>query len=126
MLAARPANKPTLFKPMLPLAIAYSVISLLILIAGLAAWRCTSSRSVAFLAFFGSASLLFSAHFVQIGTQGELKCVIPFMVFALFGGRALGLGYRSLKDKPLRLPSALLGSASLLSLGAAVAGYIRA
>jgi hypothetical protein len=109
---------------MLPLAIAYSVISLLTLIAGLFAWRYTSSRSIAFLSFFGSGCLLFSAYFVQTGTQGDLRYVIPFVVFALFGGRALGLGYRSLKDKPLRLPSALLGTASLLALGAAIAGFV--
>jgi Na+-transporting NADH:ubiquinone oxidoreductase subunit NqrB len=92
-----------------PLAIAYSVISLLTLLFGLAAWWLTSSRSVAFLAFFGSACLLFAAHYVQTGTDIQLTYFVPFIVFALFGGRAIGLAYRSLAEKPLRLPSLLLG-----------------
>jgi hypothetical protein len=111
---------------MTSLAIAYSVISFLTLVAGLAAWWYTSSRSVAFLSFFGSVAILFSAYFVQTHTQEQLTYFIPFMIFALFSGRAIGLGYRSRADKPLRMPSALLGLASLLALGAAVAGFVNA
>lgn len=110
---------------MTSLAIAYSIISLLVLIIGLFAWRGTSSRSIAFLSLFGSAALLFAAYFVQTGTQGDLRFVIPFIVFALLGGRALGLGYRSFKDELLRLPSILLGGASLLSLGVAIVGFVK-
>ena len=110
---------------MTPLAIAYSAISLLVLIIGLFAWRETSSRSIAFLSLFGSGALLFAAYFVQTSTQGDLRFVIPFIVFARLGGRAMGLGYRSFKDRLLRLPSVLLGSASLLSLAAAIAGFVK-
>ncbi|XHR28975.1 MAG: hypothetical protein ACFUZC_00105 [Chthoniobacteraceae bacterium] len=108
------------------LAIVYSVISLLILAAGLAAWYYTSSRSVAFLSFFGSIAILFSAYFIQTHTQEQLTYFIPFMIFALFAGRAIGIGYRSVKDAPLRVPSVLLGVASLLALGAAIAGFVNA
>ena len=108
------------------LAIAHSLISLLILLAGLAAWRFTSSRSVMFLSFFGSVCLLFSARFVQTGQQVQLTYFIPFMVFALFAGRAIGLGYRSRTEAELRTPSLLLGGASLLALGASVAAFVTA
>jgi len=108
------------------LAIAHTVLSLLTLLLGLAAWRLTSSRSVLFLSFFGSACLLFSAHFVQTGQEVQLTYFIPFMVFALFAGRALGLGYRSRKEEILRRPSLLLGIAALLALGASVATFVSA
>lgn len=106
------------------LAIAHAIISLLTLLAGLAAWRLTSSRSVMFLAFFGSACLLFSAHFVLTGQQTQLTYFIPFMVFALFAGRAIGLGYRSRTEALLRLPSLFLGGAALLALGASLAAFL--
>lgn len=108
------------------LAISHSVISLLTLLAGLAAWRLTSSRSVLFLSFFGSACLLFSAHFVQTGQEVQLTYFIPFMVFALFAGRAIGLGYRSRKEEILRSPALFLGAAALLSLGTAVVTFVNA
>ena len=108
------------------LPIVHIAISLLILLSGLAAWRLTSSRSVMFLSFFGSVCLLFSAHFLQAGQEVQLTFFIPFMVFALFAGRAIGLGYRSRKEEVLRYPSILLGSAALLALGAAVAAFVNA
>jgi len=107
------------------LPIVHSIASLLTLIIGLFAWRLTSSRSVIFLAFFGSAALLFSASLVQSGKEAELTFIIPFLVFALFSGRAIGFGVRSREEIELRMPGILLASISLVALGVAVATFIN-
>jgi hypothetical protein len=104
-------------------AIIHSTVSLLVLVFGLYAWKLTSSRSIAFNAVFGSAAMLFAAYFVQTGREAQLTVTIPFVVFSLYGGRALGLGYRSLKEKELKLPACVLGVASLFPLAASFYSY---
>ena len=106
------------------LAIAHSVFSFLTLVLGLAAWLNTSSRSVAFNTLLGSSGLLFSAYLLQTGTDPQLAYIIPFLVFAIFGGRAIGLALRSRAETALRVPSALLGAVSVLALIASGAAFL--
>jgi peptidoglycan/LPS O-acetylase OafA/YrhL len=98
------------------LAISHSAVSLATLVMGLFAWRLTSSRSVVFNTVLGSAGLLLAAYLVQSHQSMELSYIIPFLVFALFGGRAIGLGWRSRKEQDLRSAATLLGAVSIICL----------
>ncbi len=98
------------------LAITSSFASLFTLFVGLYAWRLTNSRSVAFNTLLSAAGLLLAAGLAESQRQPELSCAIPFMVFALFAGRAIGFGYRSRKETELRLPAMLLGAVSIVAL----------
>lgn len=106
------------------LVIGHSAASLITLILGVFAWRLTSSRSVVFNTLLSSAGLLFAGHFVETQQNIQLSYVIPFLVFALFAGRAIGFGWRSRAEQELRIPAALLGAVSVLCLTLASVTFV--
>ena len=109
---------------MTPAVILLIAVSLSVLVLSFCAWRLTSSRSVIFNGFFGSAAILFAAWFLEGRQQLQLACVIPFVVAMAFLGRGGALWWRSRKgEATLRVPSMLLLAAAVLSFVGAVAAY---
>ena len=104
--------------------ITLACVSLTTLLLGFYAWRLTSSKSIIFNTALSSPCLLLAAYFAQKHEQAGLTYTIPFLVFALFGGRAIGLGLRVKKEPELYYPTAILGTIAAFALGAAVVVFL--
>lgn len=94
--------------------------ALVTLSLGFEAWRLTSSNTVCMNTFMGTAALAFAAYSARAPGNMALAAAIPFFVAMLFGGRALGIFWRS-RDGSLLLPSRLMFTVAGTSLLAAVA-----
>lgn len=104
-------------------SIILAVSSLAILLAGMWAWRLTSSRSIFVNACFGSVALLLAAYEAVVLTQREWAIILPFFTTMLFAGRFVGLWWRSRKEMDLRRPAQLLGACAALALTATLTAF---
>lgn len=107
-----------------PISILLLVISITVLLVGGYLWRLTSSRSALLNTIFGSACMLLAALHVATHHKMEWALMLPFFATMLFGGRAIGMWWRSRKEMDLRLPAQLLFAVTALSLTATVSVYM--
>jgi hypothetical protein len=108
---------------MTPTTIFMLLSSLVTIFAGGWAWHLTSSRSVLLNTVFGSTALLAAAYQAAARTQPDWAIILPFFCTMLFGGRFVGLWWRSRKEAELRLPAQLIGSVAVLALTATVMAW---
>ena len=107
-----------------PTVILLIVVSLAVLLLGCYLWRLTSSRSIMLNTIFGSASMMLAAYHAATHQRMEWAVMLPFFTTMLFGGRAVGIWWRSRKEADLRLPAQLMTGVAALSLTATVSAYL--
>jgi hypothetical protein len=108
---------------MTPLVILLLAMSLGVLLAGTYLWRITGSRSIFLNTMFATTCMMLAAYHV-VGQRGlEWAVTLPFFASMLFGGRAIGTGWRSRKEAQLRLPAQLMAGIAFMTLTASIAVY---
>lgn len=103
----------------LPLAGAAAIT----LILGFEAWRLTSSKAIRLNTFVGTFALGLAAYGAGRPGGAATAAGLAFFVAMLSGGRALGIYWRSRKDRELSRPSQLLFTVAGTSLLAALAAW---
>lgn len=98
-------------------------VSLSILLLGTYLWRITSNRSVFMNTMFGTISMLLAAYHTATHRQMEWAIMLPFFTTMLFGGRAMGVWWRSRKDAELRLPAEIMTAVAGLAAVATITAY---
>jgi len=73
---------------------------------------------------FGTFALLMAASQAGRPGQAQAAVIVSFLVAMLFGGRAMGVWWRSRKEAELRGPARLMTAITALSLFAAVSAYV--
>jgi len=97
--------------------------SLAVLLMGGYLWRLTSSRSALLNTIFGSVCMLLAAGHVTSHHRLEWAIILPFFTTMLFGGRFLGIWWRSRKENELRLPAQIMTAVAALALTATITTY---
>jgi len=97
--------------------------SLAVLLLGGYVWRLTSSRSILLNTAFGSICMLLAAYHVARHHGLEWAIMLPFFTTMLFSGRALGIWWRSRKERDLRFPAQIMATVAALSLTATLTTY---
>jgi peptidoglycan/LPS O-acetylase OafA/YrhL len=97
--------------------------SLAILALGVYIWRLTSSRGVMLITMLGTLGMLMAAAQAQHPPVSASTVIIPFFVTMLFGGRAMGIWWRSREEKEMRRPARLMSAVAALALGATISAF---
>lgn len=97
--------------------------SLGVLLLGTYLWRLTSSRSIFLHTMFGTVCMMLAAYHAATGRGLEWAVTLPFFTAMIFGGRAIGTGWRSRKDRELRRPAQLMAAVAGLALTATLTAY---
>lgn len=100
------------------------LVSFAVLALGTYAWRLTSSRAIMLNTVFGTFALLMAASRAGQPGQAQAAVIVSFLVAMLFGGRAMGVWWRSRKQVDLRGPARLMTAIAALSLFAAISAYV--
>ena len=109
---------------MTPTVITLLAASLGVLLLGTYLWRITSNRSIFLNTMFGTACMMLAAYHMAAGHDLQWAIMLPFFTAMLFGGRALGTGWRSRKEVELRLPAQLMAAVAVLALVGCVTAYM--
>ena len=97
--------------------------SLGVLLLGTYIWRITSNRTAFVHTMFGTVCMMLAAYHAASGHRTEWAFTLPFFTTMLFGGRAVGVWWRSRTDASLRLPAQLMGAVAGLALTASLTAY---
>ena len=97
--------------------------SLGVLLLGTYLWRLTSNRTAFVHTMFGTVCMMLAAYHAATGRGVEWAITLPFFTAMLFGGRALGVWWRSRKETELQLPAQLMGAVAGLALTASLTAY---
>ncbi len=109
---------------MTPITLLLIVVSIAVLLLGCYVWRLTSSRSLLLNTIFGSTCMLLAAYHAASHHKVEWAIMLPFFTTMLFGGRAMGIWWRSRKETDLRFPAQLITGVAALSLTATISAYL--